>query len=57
MSDSVKKYYENKKEEEMSKKVSKEAQEYSANATKSAAGKTALGSMMGTLGAAIIGLR
>ena len=36
--------------------VSKEAQEYSANATKSAAGKTALGSMMGTLGAAIIGL-
>ena len=37
--------------------VSKEAQEYSANATKSAAGKTALGSMMGTLGAAIIGLK
>jgi len=36
--------------------VSKEAQEYSANATKAAAGKTALGSMMGTLGAAIIGL-
>ena len=36
--------------------VSKEAQAYSANATKSAAGKTALGSMMGTLGAAIIGL-
>ena len=36
--------------------VSKEAQKYSANATKSAAGKTALGSMIGTLGAAIIGL-
>ena len=37
--------------------VSKEAQEYSANATKSAAGKTALGSMMGTLGAALIGMK
>jgi len=34
--------------------VSKEAQEYSANATKSAAGKNALGSMLGTLGAAMI---
>ncbi len=37
--------------------VSKEAQEYSANATKSAAGKSALGSMMGTLGAALIGMK
>jgi len=36
--------------------VSKEAQEYASNASKAAAGKQALGSMMGTIGAAIIGL-
>ena len=34
--------------------VSKEAQEYASNASKSAAGKTALGSMMGMIGAAMI---
>ena len=37
--------------------VSKEAQEYASNASKAAAGKQALGSMMGTIGAAIIGLK
>ena len=37
--------------------VSKEAQKYSAEATKSAAGKSALGSMLGTLGAAVIGMK
>ena len=37
--------------------VSKEAQAYSAEATKSAAGKNALGSMLGTLGAAVIGMK
>jgi len=34
--------------------VSKEAQEYAANASKAAAGKTALGAMIGTIGAALI---
>ena len=37
--------------------VSKEAQEYASNASKAAAGKQALGSMMGTIGAAIIGIK
>jgi hypothetical protein len=36
--------------------VSKEAQEFAANASKAAAGKSALGSMLGTLGAAVIRL-
>ncbi len=35
--------------------VSKEAQEFASNASKAAAGKMALGSMMGTIGAALIG--
>lgn len=34
--------------------VSKEAQEYASNASKAAAGKNALGSMIGTIGAALI---
>ena len=34
--------------------VSKEAQEFASNASKAAAGKNALGSMMGTIGAALI---
>ena len=34
--------------------VSKEAQEYAANASKAAAGKSALGTIIGTIGGALI---